>query len=290
MVQGAGSSPVVYMLAQADQAGSAYVVSGALLTAYQNMGGPAGPLGYPTSDASAGGTQLFSGGQALAGNPVYLVSGPILTKWGLLNYETGAAGPPAGAATAFSTFGANSGVTQTFSGGAIYSATAGPLSGQSYFVTGLILTSYNAAGGASGTLGMPKSDEFVTGGVHQQNFEGGAITYTSGSATAQTQIAAKTPAVIVAPASIAAGGTANLAVAGFANGATIQVSVTGHPTFTVTTVTGAYNWSMYIPLTTSSQTLSIHAADTKGTSTADGALVIRGFDNNRTATHHDSGQ
>jgi uncharacterized protein (TIGR03437 family) len=281
MVQGPGNPPVVYMLAQADQVGTAYVVSGVLLAAYQNMGGPAGSLGYPTSDASAGGTQLFTGGQALAGNPVYLVSVPILTKWALLNYEAGAAGPPAGAAAPFSTFGANSGVTQNFAGGAIYSATAGPLSGQSYFVTGLILATYNAGGGAAGTLGMPKSDEFVTGGVHQQNFEGGTISYTPGSATAQTQLAAKTPAIIVAPTAISAGGTALLAVAGFPNGDTIQVSVTGQASFTVTTASGAYSWSMYIPLTAASQTLSIHAADAKGTSTADGTLVIRGFDNYR---------
>ena len=48
-----------------------------------------------------------------------LVSGGILTKWGLLGYETGAAGAPVSDSSAFSTFGANSGMAQGFAGGAI---------------------------------------------------------------------------------------------------------------------------------------------------------------------------
>jgi uncharacterized protein (TIGR03437 family) len=281
MVQGAGASPILYMLAQADQVGSAYVISGALLAAYQGLGGPAGSLGYSTSDASAGGTQLFSSGQALSGSPVRLVSDPILGKWALLKYDSGSAGVPISDAAAFSTFGANSGVTQNFASGAIYSATTGPRGGQSYFVTGLVLSTYNSSGGASGSLGMPVSDEFVTGGLHQQNFEGGNISYTTGAASAQTQLAPKVPAVIVAPASISAGGRARLAVAGFANGATIQVSITGQPAFTITPATGAYSWEMYIPLSSTSQTLNIHAADAKGSAAADGTLIIRGFTDNR---------
>jgi len=281
MVQGVGNTPVLYMLAAADQVGSAYVVSGALLAAYQSLGGPAGSLGYPTSDATAGGTQFFTGGQALAGNPVHLVSGPVLTKWALLKYEAGAAGAPVGDAATFSTFGANSGVSQNFAGGTIYSATAGPLNGQSYFVSGLILAAYTASGGASGSFGMPKSDEFGTASGRQQNFEGGTISYTPGAAAATTQLQAKVPAVIVAPSTISAGGTAQLAVSGFSSGSTIQVSITGQANFTVTTVNGAYSWNMYIPLTASSQTLSIHAADTRSTATADGTLAIRGFADNR---------
>ncbi|HEV2445028.1 MAG TPA: Ig-like domain-containing protein, partial [Candidatus Sulfopaludibacter sp.] len=94
MVQSNNSSaPVTYLIAQSDQSGSAFLVSAALLSAYQALGGPAGSMGYPASDASAGGTQQFQNG-ALAGSPVRIVSGPILAKWGLLGYETGAAGPP----------------------------------------------------------------------------------------------------------------------------------------------------------------------------------------------------
>jgi uncharacterized protein with LGFP repeats len=56
MVESSGANGAVYMIAEADQAGVAYVVGGAVLTRYQGLGGPAGALGYPTSDQSAGGT------------------------------------------------------------------------------------------------------------------------------------------------------------------------------------------------------------------------------------------
>ena len=138
MVQSADSADT-YMLAQSDKIGTAFVVGGAVLAAWQSLGGAGGSLGYPVTDLSAGGTQRFEGGAALAGNPVRLVSGGILTKWGLLGYETGTAGVPLSDPSAFSTFGANSGMAQGFAGGAIYNATAGPRSPQAYFVTGLIL-------------------------------------------------------------------------------------------------------------------------------------------------------
>ena len=198
MVQsGDPNSPVSYMLAEADQAGTAYVVGGAVLARYQSLGGPAGALGYPASDQSAGGTQLFANSAALAGNPVRLVSGAVLAKWALLGYETGAPGPPTAEAASFSTLGANSGSMQTFGFGTIYAATEGPLAGQAYYVGGLILIRYNALGGAAGNYGMPVSDEFVTGTVHQQNFEGGNITYSAGDTAAVDHPAAKVPAVVV---------------------------------------------------------------------------------------------
>jgi len=275
------NSPGAYMLAQADQAGTAYIVGGAVLARYQSLGGPAGALGYPISDQSALGTQRFAASAALAGNPVRLVTGGVLAKWALLGYETGAPGPPIAEATGFSTFGANSGSSQTFGFGTIYAATAGPRAGQSYYVGGLIQIRYNAVGGAAGNYGMPVSDEFVTGSLHQQNFEGGNITYSTGDTAAVDHPAAKVPAVIVAPTSISAGGRARLAISGFPNNSTIRVSVTGEPDFLVTTANGAYGWDMAVPLTAQSGTVSIHAADTGGSSTADGSLSIKGFANNR---------
>jgi uncharacterized protein (TIGR03437 family) len=274
------NAPVVYMLAKSDSVGTAFLVSGAVLAYYLAAGGPAGPLGYPLGDVSAGGTQLFLNGAALAGNPVRLVSGAVLTKWALLGLEAGTAGPPVADATAYSTFGANAGLTQAFANGAIFAASAGPLAGQAYFVTGLILARYNAIGGAGGDFGMPVSDEFVSGSLHRQNFEGGSITYSAGDTVAQSQPAAKVPGV-VAPPSISAGGRARLAVVGFANNSTIRVSVTGEPDFLVTTANGAYSWDMFIPLTAASGTVTIHAADTHGPSAADGALLIKGFTDNR---------
>ena len=77
------------------------------------LGGPAGTLGYPQSDATPGGRQTFERG-TLAGNPVQLVAGAILAKWGALGYETGVAGPPTAAATTFQTFRGITGTMQSF--------------------------------------------------------------------------------------------------------------------------------------------------------------------------------
>jgi uncharacterized protein (TIGR03437 family) len=280
MVQSSDASAATYILAQSDKIGTAYVVGGAVLTAWQSMGGAGGLLGYPVTDLSAGGTQRFESGAALAGNPVRLVGGGILTKWGLLGYEAGVAGVPVSDPTVFSTFGANSGVAQGFAGGAIYNATAGPRSSQAYFVTGLILLRYNALGGPGGDYGMPTSDEFVTAGVHQQNFEGGNMTWAAGDSAAQEHAAVKTPGIVVSPSTLSAGSRARLAVVGFPNNSTILVSVAGQPDFTVTTANGAHTWDMFIPLSAKSGTMAVHAADTKGTGTADGTLTVRAIEPN----------
>src|SRR5262249_3344306 len=92
----------VYLLAAADGSGTAYAVAGAILDAYDSLGGLTGSLGYPISDATAGGRQLFKNG-ALAGNPVQLVTGAILSKWASAGYENGIAGLPAGPVGAFQT-------------------------------------------------------------------------------------------------------------------------------------------------------------------------------------------
>ena len=277
-IPASGNTPAL-LLAEASQAGSAYVVAGALLTAYQAMGGPAGALGYPTSDASAAGTQLFTGG-ALGGNPVQLVTGAVLAKWAALGYDAGAAGSPAGAAMAFSTFGGNSGTWQAFTGGTIYAATAGPRAGQAYLVSGLILAAYNSSGGPGGDFGMPTGDEADSPSLHQQSFEGGTISYVPGASTAQTQLAPKTPAVVVAPSAIPAGGQVQVAVSGFADNSPITVSITGQPSFTVSTANGAYSWNMLIPLGTASGTVNIQASAAGGSSAA-AVLTVRGFNNNR---------
>lgn len=280
MVQSSDADPVTYLLAESDKVGTAYVLGGAVLAAWQALGGVSGTLGYPVSDLSAGGTQRFENSAALAGSPVRMVSGSILTKWALIGYETGAAGVPVNDAAAYSTFGANTGMAQGFANGAIYAATGGPRNGQAYFVTGLILARYNALGGAVGDYGMPVGDEFVTAGVHQQNFEGGNFTWSAGDAAAKEHPAAKVPGLIVSPGSVSAGSQARLAIVGFPTNSTIRVSITGQPDFTVTTANGAYSWDMFFPLTSKSGSLAIHAADSKS-NTADGTLTVRGFTDNR---------
>ncbi len=271
----------VYLLAQSDKLGTAFLVSGALLKRYQDLGGPAGTLGYPIADASAGGTQRFENSAALGGNPVRLVSGPVLTKWAQLGYETGAAGDPTGEASDFSTFGANSGVSQSFRNGAILAATAGPRSGQTYFVSGLILARYLALNGPAGDFGMPVSDEFSSGAQRQQNFEGGNLIYTPGDSKAVEHASPRTPAVVVSPASVTAGGRARLAVIGFPNSSVLRVTISGQPDFLVNASSGAYAWDMFVPAAAKSATVTIHAVDTKGAGTADGSLSIRSLSDTR---------
>ena len=84
----------------------------------------------------------------------------------------------------------------------IYAATAGPRAGQAYLVGGLIRVRYDAVGGAAGDFGMPVSDEFASGALHQQNFEGGNLTYATGDSAAVEHPAPKVPGVVVAPSSI----------------------------------------------------------------------------------------
>ncbi|MCU1232245.1 MAG: Ig domain protein group 2 domain protein, partial [Candidatus Solibacter sp.] len=248
MVQSSDAQSATYLVAQSDSVGTAFVVGGAVLSAWQAMGGAGGTLGYPISDLSAGGTQRFQNGAALAGNPIRQVSGGVLTKWALLGYEGGAAGAPVSDAVTFSTFGANNGVAQGFANGAIYAATAGPRSGQAYFVTGLILARYSALGGPGGDYGMPTSDEFVTGGVHQQNFEGGNFTWSAGDGAAKEHPGTKTPGLIISPGAVSAGSHARLAIVGFPANSTVKVSITGQPDFTVTTANGSYSWDMFFAL------------------------------------------
>jgi uncharacterized protein (TIGR03437 family) len=278
-----GSDGSTYWLAQSDQVGSAFVVGGLILQAYDALGGPAGTLGYPLSDRSAGGTQRFENGAALAGNPVRLVNAGVLAKWALLGYEAGSAGAPTGDAAAFSTFGANAGSSQAFSGATLYAASAGPRAGQAYSVSGAILARYTALGGASGNFGMPTSDEFVTGGVHQQNFEGGNITWAPGSSDAVEHAALKAPGVVASPPTVAAGGRARLALVGFPNASTLKVSVTGQQDFTVATTNGSYSWDMFFPLTTRSAVLTVTALEPKSGTTASGTLTIKGYNDNRVA-------
>jgi uncharacterized protein (TIGR03437 family) len=279
MVQANDDRGTLYILAQADQTGAAYLVGGSLLARYQALGGPGGSLGYPKGDATAGGTQTFSGG-ALSGLPVRVVTGPVLVKWALMGYDAGPAGYPLDDAAPFFSFGANSGIWQPFGHATIAGATAGPRAGQAFITGGLILARYAALGGPSGDFGMPTSDEFVNDGQRQQNFEGGTITYSPGDPAAVEHAAPKAPAIVVAPAVVSAGGRARLALAGFPNGGPIRVSLTGQPDFQIAPANGAYSWEMSIPVNAKSGVIAVHATGVSG-AVADGSLSIRGFADNR---------
>lgn len=250
------SSATPYLVALQNGSLTAYIVTGPILTQYLAMGGPAGSLGYPTSDATPGGRQSFQQG-TLAGNPVQLVSGAILTEWAMLGYETGSAGSPTGAAAPFQTFRGTSGLTQTFQTALIVSSTAGPLAGQTYWVSGLVLAQYTAASGPSGNFGAPTDNEHNNGPLRWQDFEGGYISYTPGGTSANPTINPRQPVVTVSPATVVSGGTVQIVAGGFSSGAVVRVSQTGQPDFQVTVTSGTYAWNVLVPSNAASGTVTV---------------------------------
>jgi uncharacterized protein (TIGR03437 family) len=270
-----GTPSVRYLLAKADQSPTAYVVTGSFLARYEQLGGPAGSLGYPASDGAVGGHQSFVNSSALASNPVRLVSGGILAKWTLLNFEDGAAGLPTAEAASIVASTGTKAQQQVFAKGVIFAATSGARTGQAQLVAGLILDRYNAVGGPGGAFGLPVNDEFGLDGRRRQDFENGYIDYAPGDAVATEHGAARRPAVSSTPANtVVAGSRLRLSVTGFADGATLRVSVTDQPDFVVTAPTGSYIWETFVPLSAPSKTFTIHAADSTGV-TADGSYSVK---------------
>jgi uncharacterized protein (TIGR03437 family) len=274
-LQSIGATPVTYLIAVPDQSSTGYVVTGAILAAYLNRGGPSGSLGYPSADATSLGRQLFQQG-ALAGSPVQLVSGSILTKWASIGYESGVSGFPTSAAISFLTFRATSGSMQSFQDAMILTQTSGSLTGSTFAVTGLILAQYIGAGGASGDLGAPLNDEYSnSAGLRQQDFEGGSVTYASGAASANVVISPRAPVVTATPSSVLGGSFVHLTVGGFDNNTPVQVSITGQPNFLATLAAGAYVWDIYVPPNASSGTIVVKAAQVSGTLSAQTSYSIR---------------
>ncbi len=263
------------VLALPDRSAQAYVVSGPVLAAWESLGSTAGSMGYPSSDATATGRQLFEGG-ALAGSPVRLVSGSILSKWANLGYETGAAGPPLAEAVSYFTFAATSGVRQVFKNGSLYLSQNGAGSGRVVFTTGLIHALFETQGGAAGKFGAPVADELTVSGIRRQDFEGGYMQYSPGDQVAKAFEGARKPNVQATPATVVAGTRVRLSAGGFAAGATLRVTVTGQPDFLVRTDTGGYTWEAFVPSNATSSTVRLHVVDAAlATSVADGLYNVK---------------
>ncbi len=268
-----GSAATSYLVAVADGVGSGYLVTGAILSAYLQLGGPSGALGYPLSNANASGRQIFQNG-ALAGSPLQVVTGAIFSLWQIMGYETGAAGPPTFAASTFVTFRGTTGNMQSFQNGQILGATAGSLSGQGFFVTGLVLATYSAGGGPGGNLGAPTTAERTVNGLRRQDFEGGYITYSPGDAKAVEFDTPRQPIITATPGAVRAGASVHLVIGGFSNGATLRVSQTGQADFLVTTASGSYTFDALIPASTAAGTITVKASDVNSTAAAQSSYSV----------------
>lgn len=269
------NSTARYILAKSDDSPNAYLLTGTILSAYLDLGGPTGTLGYPATDATAAGRQLFAGG-ALAGNPPQLVTGAILTRWAQQSYEAGAAGLPRGAAGQVLSFAATLGTSQSFAGGAYVAHQTGSLTGRAFLIGGLMLAKFNALGGPGGTLGLPTGDEFATGGRRRQEFEGGALSYAAGEAEATLEERARKPQISATPGTVAAGSRIRIAAGGFDTGATLRITIGSQPDFLIKTDTGAYAWETFVPANAASGLVNLRAADISNTrALAVGSYVVQ---------------
>ena len=265
-----GTNGARYVLAVSDKTGQGYVLTGAILTRYEEAGGPSSALGYPASDPTAGGRQTFDGG-ALAGNPVRAVTASILQKWSVLGFESGALGPPGSEAAMVLSFTGTTGVAQVFCQGVIVSSPRG-----SFYMSGLILARYAGMGSAGGALGLPLSDEFASAGTRKQEFEGGSVEYGATDIEARAITRDRKPGVNAAPGAVVPGSFIRLTVSGFPDGSSIRVSTTGQTDFVVRTANGAYTWDARIPAGASGATVKIRATDTANPAvSADGEYRIR---------------
>lgn len=269
-----GTNGVRYLIALPDRSPQAWVVSGSLLGRYTELDGPAGILGYPGGDATAGGRQLFDGG-ALAGSPIQVVTGTILSRWALLSYETGAIGAPAGPASVFTTFAATSGVQQPFRSGLILHLQSGANLNRALVVSGPILARYLGLGGAAGNLGAPVNEEFAISDRRRQDFEGGYMEYVAGTTNVEVTENARKPQVSVLPATVVAGSRIRIAAGGFANQSRLRVSLTGQADFVVQTQNGSYSWDVWVPADTTSRTVAVRAVDMQTGASAEASYTIR---------------
>ena len=146
---------------------------------YAALGGPAGPLGLPTTGevgVKGGRANTFQGGQVLWSGPTgaHAVYGDIAKRYTAL-------GGPAGPLQLPTTgeLDVPGGRANSFQGGRLYwSKPAG-----AHAVTGAVRDHHDAYGGAAGPLGVPVGDlARVTDAVAQQLFAGGQVYLRAGQA------------------------------------------------------------------------------------------------------------
>jgi uncharacterized delta-60 repeat protein len=171
------------------QSTGAHVVQGAILARYLGMGGPAGPVGFPTTDElgtpdGVGRFNHFTGNGVGAsiywtpGTGAHEVQGLIRARWAALGWEGGPLGYPV---TDESTTPDGVGRFNHFSnGGSVYWT---PGTG-AHAVYGMIRATWAATGWENGPLGYPTTDELGTpDGVGRFNHfsKGGSVYWTPGT-------------------------------------------------------------------------------------------------------------
>jgi uncharacterized protein with LGFP repeats len=156
-------------------AAGAHTVRGALVQGLEEAGGVLGALGFPVAEERTSGSarvQDFRGGTVYwtSAGGAHAVRGAIGGTWSANGGLTGALGAPTAGEQA-----AGTGRVQRFTGGSVFwsAATGGQV------VSGAVATAYEAAGGATGPLGLPTGPETASGPARVQHFQSGSIWWTS---------------------------------------------------------------------------------------------------------------
>lgn len=149
-------------------------VHGLYRDAWNASGGPLGYLGLPLANDSCNGrncSQAFQGG-VLVWTPTYGIG--AVTGWFLQPWQSrGAGGGALGAPTASATCSVAT-CSQDFEGGTL----VGSPSNGVVSVHGQYRTAWKAAGGATGTLGLPLADDSCNGRSCSQSFQHGVLSWT----------------------------------------------------------------------------------------------------------------
>lgn len=168
--------------AQAFTGGSVYsstagtfAVPDSLRPTYFSVHGAVGLLGWPTADAvtrseNGGGTgQRFQGGAVYRSSfGGFVVPGDLAVAHDAAGGAGGRLGWPTSSAASIPQNGG--GVGQAFSGGSVYSSSAG-----AFAVADAIRTTYFSIGGSAGRLGWPVGNAACSGGTCRQDFQYGSI-------------------------------------------------------------------------------------------------------------------
>jgi uncharacterized protein (TIGR03437 family) len=264
------STGLPYLVAVPDPGSTGYVVKGEILGRLSALGGLTGLLGYPSSDETAGGRQMFSGRYALAGRPVRVVQAPLLDRWAKAGYETGALGSPLADVSQAMSFTGAPGIFQRFANGLLAASNADL---RTYAVAPPLLARYLALDGPVGDLGLPAAEEVTVDGVRRQLFEGGSLTQPEGAEVA-VHLEPRKPALLITPNPVTAGSRLRIAAGGFPSGTQLRITAGSDPGFDATAANGAFAWETAVPPAATAATVRVVAESPDGLR-AEGSYRIR---------------
>ncbi|WP_165073754.1 LGFP repeat-containing protein [Paludisphaera rhizosphaerae] len=153
-----------------------HVVSGAIGARYQDLAGPGGMLGFPTSEELQNGPARVSHFQKGSiywtyDTGTHLLYGAIRDRYAALGGATSFLGLPQYDQVTQS----NGGISAAFNGGTLLARPGGG----AFVIYGAIRDKYYAVGAYDGPLGFPTSDEMSVGPTRMNSFEHGSIYWTA---------------------------------------------------------------------------------------------------------------